>query len=54
MAINRVRELADLLEQTGHSHHQTLIETDGHDPEANFLYLLYTERYIAFIKLKLY
>lgn len=33
MATNKVEELAILLEQTGHAHHQAFIETEGHDPE---------------------
>lgn len=36
-------ELADLLRQTGHEHHQAYIETDGADPEWPLWYAEYLE-----------
>lgn len=31
--MDKTKELAELLEKTGHSHHQAFIKTDGFDPE---------------------
>lgn len=33
MSSSKIQELAALLEQTGHAHHQAFIESDGADPE---------------------
>lgn len=39
----KLQELGRLLQQTGHAHHQTFIETDGADPEWPLWYAEYLQ-----------
>ena len=43
MASTLSEQLAALLEQTGHAHHQAFIETDGADPEWALWYASYLQ-----------
>ncbi len=47
MVINKVQELASLLEQTGRAHHQAYIDTDGHDPEWALWYASHIQKDIS-------
>ena len=49
MAINKVQELADLLEKTGQAHHQAFIKTEGHDPEWAIWYASHLQKDISSI-----
>ena len=44
MSSSRTQQLASLLEQTGHEHHQAFIETDGADPEWALWYAAHLKR----------
>lgn len=38
---NKIQALADLLQETGHEHHQAFIDTDGADPDWPIWYANY-------------
>lgn len=44
---NRVAELAELFEQTGHDHHAAFLETDGADAEWPLWYAEYLQDKLA-------
>ncbi len=47
LSLVAMNDLADLLRQTGHDHHQAFIETDGDDPEWPIWYAEYLEDKLA-------